>query len=163
MARLKIHARPLEHQLRVVRAPVPWKGAWQAAREAQSLQLFTTSRVTRDLQQLWDNKWAGRGWGEGRGGGGWEGGRGKEEVYRRKREGEKPVFLHLKYIYTCIRTRELTATALYEKIKKPGKKKNYNKKKEENYVAGIGDTWLTLLWTEPNYYIENISTKIIYI
>ena len=56
MARLKIGSVPQGPHQRTVRAPVPWHTSLNVAREAQSVQLFTTNRVMAELQQLWQNK-----------------------------------------------------------------------------------------------------------
>ncbi len=58
LARLKIASVPRDFTQEIIRAPIPWHESLKRAREAQSLQLFTTNVVMQQLQELWHDKWA---------------------------------------------------------------------------------------------------------
>ena len=54
--RLRINSYPHEFPQRVIRAPVPWHGSFHEAKEAQTLQLFITNSIMRELDALWRSK-----------------------------------------------------------------------------------------------------------
>ena len=56
LRRLRIASLPPQHPRHVLRAPLPWHETLCQARDAQAIQLFVTSEVVRELQQLWFTK-----------------------------------------------------------------------------------------------------------
>ena len=56
LKRLRIASLPPKHPRHVLRAPLPWHESLCQARDAQAVQLFVTSEVMRELQQLWFTK-----------------------------------------------------------------------------------------------------------
>ncbi|KAL5473898.1 hypothetical protein EMCRGX_G028462 [Ephydatia muelleri] len=58
LRRLRIASLPPQHPRHVLRAPLPWHETLCQARDAQAIQLFVTSEVVRELQQLWFTKYS---------------------------------------------------------------------------------------------------------